>query len=235
MCSRLPVEHVCHNGSCCLLTSPPASIDCPLCLHSSVHYTEDRRRRYFQCPVCELVFADPESHLSPVDEKRVYDQHENDPADPRYRGFLNRLAAPLIERLDPGMHGLDYGSGPGPTLSVMLTEAGFPTEDYDPYFAPDPARLERQYDFVTCTETAEHFHHPARDWKRLARLVRSGGWLGVMTKLVISRERFEQWHYKNDPTHVSFYHPRTFQWLGETFKFDVQRVATDVILMHKHE
>jgi hypothetical protein len=42
----------------------------------------------------------------------------------------------------------------------MLAEAGHAMALYDPFFRPDPAALERDYDFITCTETAEHFHHP---------------------------------------------------------------------------
>ena len=30
-------------------------------------------------------------------EKARYDQHRNDPSDPRYRQFLSRLANPVIE------------------------------------------------------------------------------------------------------------------------------------------
>jgi hypothetical protein len=64
-------------------------------------------------------------------------------------------------------------------------------------------------------------------------LLRPGSWLGVMTKLVISRERFAAWHYKKDPTHVSFHGPGTFAWLGERFGLSVERVERDVILLQK--
>jgi len=50
-------------------------------------------------------------------------------ADPRYRRFLARLAEPLIAHLPKGARGLDFGCGPGPTLSLMLREAGFACAD----------------------------------------------------------------------------------------------------------
>jgi hypothetical protein len=56
-----------------------------------------------------LVFADSANHLNAAAEKSVYDQHENDPADTRYRRFLNQIAELLLARLTSGMHGLDYG------------------------------------------------------------------------------------------------------------------------------
>lgn len=207
--------------------------DCPLCAQAAELADEDGRRRYLQCPACALIFADPASHLDAAAEKAVYDLHRNDPQDAGYRAFLARLADPLLTRLRPGMEGLDYGCGPGPTLSIMLAQAGMRMTDYDPHYAPDPAVLERTYDFVTCTEVVEHFRRPAEDWARLAALLRPGGWLGVMTQLVISLERFRAWQYRNDPTHVAFYSPETFAWIGDHFGLTVERVDTAVLLLRK--
>ncbi|MDR3635438.1 MAG: class I SAM-dependent methyltransferase [Isosphaeraceae bacterium] len=206
---------------------------CPLCVDVAETYAEDRRRAYFHCPRCDLVFADPASHLDAAAERAEYDRHENDPADWRYRRFLNRLAAPLLDRLSPGMEGLDFGCGPGPALPVMLEEAGMHMSVYDPFYQPHRHVLDRRYDFVTCTETVEHFVDPNRDWTLLTTLLRPGGWLGIMTKLVISRDRFLRWHYKDDPTHVAFYSPATFAWLGAHFGLTTERVDQDVVLLRK--
>jgi len=206
---------------------------CPLCSHQTDPYAEDRRRAYFHCPQCDLVSADPETNLDATEEKAYYDLHENNPADPGYRRFLSRLAQPLIGLLRPGMRGLDYGCGPGPTLSLMLEEARMIMEVHDPYYCPNPSALHRRYDFVTCTEVVEHFHHPDQEWARLVELIVPGGCLAIMTKLVISRERFASWHYKDDPTHIGFYSPQTFAWLGARFGLEVERVDQDVIFLQK--
>ena len=208
-------------------------LHCPLCCHGIEPYIKDRRRLYFRCPRCELVSADPQSHLDAAAERAYYDLHENGPTDQGYRRFLGRLSEPLLGRLTTGMRGLDFGCGPGPTLSVMLGEAGMLMEDYDPLYRPNPGALECPYDFVTCTEVVEHFRRPAEDWSRLTALLSPGGWLGVMTKLVISRERFATWHYKDDPTHVSFYGLDTFAWLGARFGLVVERMESDVLLLRK--
>ena len=180
------------------------------------------------------MFADPGSHLSPELERAEYDQHENDPGDAGYRAFLGRLAIPLLSRLKPGMHGLDFGCGPGPTLSVMLAERGMVVDDYDPIFAADDRLLNRRYDFVTCTEVVEHFRQPAVAWRQLASLVRPGGWLGVMTLLAPGdAESFSRWWYKNDPTHVSFYTARTLDWLAESMGFALHQVDERVLLMQR--
>jgi 2-polyprenyl-3-methyl-5-hydroxy-6-metoxy-1,4-benzoquinol methylase len=172
--------------------------------------------------------------MNAADERAYYDLHENSPTDQGYRTFLSRLARPLLDRLTTGMKGLDYGCGPGPALSIMMRESGMIMEDYDPIYNNQTPIDEQIFDFVTCTEVVEHFREPSSDWLKLTNRVKPGGWLGIMTKLVISRERFATWHYKEDPTHVAFYSPATFQWLGKYFDMDVKQVDRDVILMRKH-
>lgn len=211
----------------------PGELTCPLCETAAQALHQDRVRGFYHCPGCTFIFADPASHLAAHAEKAIYDKHENDPADPRYRQFLNRLASPLLEKLHAGMHGLDYGCGPGPALSRMLEEAGMHMRNYDPFYAPDHALLARQYDFVTCTEVVEHFCRPLYDWTRLAGLLRPGGWLGVMTQFAPTHADFAAWHYKNDPTHVSFYTPHTFRWLAGHLALQVESMVDNVVLLRR--
>lgn len=213
-----------------------ADMPCPLCATTGAqHFHQDKRRQYWHCRYCDLVFVDPDQLPTPDAERHIYDQHENSPEDPHYRQFLNRLAAPLCERLGPDqILGLDFGCGPGPTLSVMLRERGLKVVDYDPIYAPGEPEKQGRYDFITCTEVMEHFHHPGRDWMRLRRLLKPGGWLGVMTKLRPGQSGFAEWHYKNDPTHVSFYSRRSFEFLARRDRFRVEFPATDIILLQRH-
>lgn len=190
-------------------------------------------RSYRECGECGLVHVPPEDRLGSAEEREHYGTHENDPDDPGYRAFLDRLAAPLAERLSAGAEGLDFGSGPGPALPRMMRERGFSMEVYDPFFAPDPAVLRRTYDFVACTETAEHFFRPAEEFRRLDRLLRPGGWLGVMTEMLREDRDFERWRYARDPTHVSFFRPRTMRWIAERFGWSADFPHPNVVLFHK--
>lgn len=196
-------------------------------------FASAHRRSYFECRVCGLVHLAPAQRLDPAAERQHYGTHRNDPHDPGYRGFLGRVADPLIERLPPGAVGLDYGSGPGPALSLLLGERGFPVECYDPYFAPARAVLERTYDFVTCTETAEHFYSPAEEFDRLDALVRPGGWLGVMTEILREGRDFQQWRYARDPTHVCFYRVSTMEWIAARYGWSLELPHPDVALFRK--
>jgi SAM-dependent methyltransferase len=207
---------------------------CPLCGRgSSLPFCRDKRRSYRRCPTCYLVFVPARFRLTPDQEKREYDRHRNSPRDSGYRAFLGRLFQPLLWRLPAGAAGLDFGSGPGPTLSGMFAEAGFRMAVYDPFYAADKEVLQTGYDFITCSEAVEHFHHPGRELAALYRMLSPGGWLGIMTKLVIDRRAFSRWHYKNDPTHVCFFSRETFRYLAEKLETEPVFCGRDVILLRK--
>jgi len=206
---------------------------CPLCRASEGRTFYQDSREYFRCPVCTLVYVLPYQFLSPKEEKSVYDLHYNSADDPGYRRFLTRLFGPLSQRLAPNSCGLDFGSGPGPTLSVMFEEAGHSMEIYDPFFAPETILFQRQYDFIVASEVVEHLHYPRRELDRLWSCLKPNGVLGIMTKRVIDREAFSRWHYKSDPTHVCFFSTETFQWLTDHWRSILTFPGKDVVLFTK--
>ena len=214
---------------------------CPLCEGADVsNYYRDKVRGYLQCGTCQLVFVPSYEHLSAVEEKAYYDLHENRPDDPGYRKFLSRLFDPLIARLPPNARGLDFGSGPGPTLCRMFSEAGYEVALYDPYYAAEISVLSTQYDFITMTEVVEHLAAPGMELDRLWNCLSPGGWLGIMTKRVRDPQAFRRWHYITDPTHVSYFSEATFQWLVARWSTQQTRAAlfvagADTVLIRKIE
>ncbi|RUO63130.1 class I SAM-dependent methyltransferase [Pseudidiomarina insulisalsae] len=208
---------------------------CPLCHAAAGHFVADTRRDYYQCSQCELVFADPTGHLEADAERAVYDLHENLPDDAGYRNFLEQLTVPLLARLTPGMQGLDFGCGPGPTLHLMLEERGMNMQLYDIFYQPNKQQLQRQYDFVTSTEVVEHFYQPAATWRQLVDLVKPGGTLAIMTSLFTRQTpaAFLAWQYKNDPTHVSFYTPWTMKWLAQEYALNCDILSQRVIFFQR--
>ncbi len=231
----------------------PTSLACPLCIATSVRLFFQDTRDYYRCGKCQLVFVPPEQFLSAEQEKEVYDQHQNSPGNEGYRKFLSRLFEPLNDRLAPGSRGLDFGSGPGPTLSLMFEEAGHKVSIYDPFYAPDGpfyapngapsavagtdvgenTRKAGPYDFITASEVVEHLHRPEAELNRLWNCLRPGGLLGIMTKRVIDQDAFAHWHYKNDPTHVCFFSEETFEHLATRWQAKLTIVGDDVVLLAK--
>ncbi len=208
---------------------------CPLCQTEDaikLFYT-DKDREYFQCQTCKLVFVPSAHYLSTEEEKARYDTHQNSYEDPKYRAFLSRLFIPMQNRLAPGSRGLDFGSGPGPTLSVMFEEVGHSMALYDHFYAPNPAVLDAPYDFITATEVVEHLHYPRIELDRLWTILTPGGIFGIMTQLVPEHDTFAQWYYKRDPTHVCFFSRKTFEWLATQWHAVLICEENDVMLLEK--
>lgn len=206
---------------------------CPLCELSEGQLFYQDSRDYFRCPICALVFVQPQQYLTSSEEKAVYDHHENSADDPEYRHFLSRLFDPVSQHLAPNSHGLDFGSGPGPTLSVMFEEAGHRVEIFDSFYAPETGPLQRAYDFITASEVVEHLHHPRQELDRLWSCLKPRGLLGIMTKRVMDQGTFSEWHYKNDPTHVCFFSIETFQWYADHWSAKLTIPGRDVVLFTK--
>lgn len=212
---------------------------CPLCHgEQGREIYRDRpelrhHRAYYRCDRCNLIFVLPSSFLSFQAEKAEYDLHQNHSQDLGYRRFLSRLAKPLLDRLAPASRGLDFGSGPGPTLSVMLTEAGHTVALYDPFYAVDAAVFECQYDFISATEVVEHLRQPQQELDRLWSCLKPSGTFGLMTKLSRDDAAFARWHYKSDRTHICFFSVLTFEWLAARWQAELTILGQDVILLHK--
>ena len=207
---------------------------CPLCHHPDVSlFSQDKRRAYFQCNHCRLVFVARSQMISLTEEKKIYDSHQNDVNDIGYQQFLSRALNPLLAVLEKPSDGLDFGCGPGPALAKMLDEKGYSTALYDIFYYPNKEVLSKQYDFVTCTEVIEHLAKPDEIWAQLVSLLKPSGVLVVMTKLVINQERFKNWHYKIDITHINFFSPETFGYLAKQNGLSLTFHGDDVMLFKK--
>jgi len=212
---------------------------CILCRSSNtLHFCSDDTRMenirdYYCCKTCRLIFVHPEQRLSREEEFSRYELHENDPSDPKYRKFLSRMFKPMMERIDRFCTGLDFGSGPGPTLSIMFEEQGHEMNIFDSFYQNDLSVFERKYDFITATEVIEHLSDPLFELDRLWSCLKPGGYFGIMTKRPPSNKKFSKWHYKNDDTHIAFYSKETFRWIGRHWKTSPEFIGKDVTIYQK--
>ena len=210
-------------------------MNCIICRNSSPDsfLTQDNKT-YWKCNSCFGKYLDPTHYIDSGDEKDRYLEHKNNIHDEAYRSFLSRLSDPLKEKLSHGDGGLDFGCGHGPALADMLKQDGFNIDLYDPFFFPDKKIFSKTYNFIACTETAEHFHDPFLEFNRLDNLLKPGGWLGVMTSFLVSDDQFENWYYRGDPTHVVFYSEKTFEIIASQRNWSCEIQSKDIVLLQKN-
>ncbi len=177
------------------------------------------------------MFVPSEFFPSPEEEKQRYDLHVNQPDDIDYLQFLESFISPLLKRIPQNSQGLDFGSGPVPVLSMLLEQKGLSMKQFDPYYSKNETVLTKIYDFIVCVETVEHFFHPDQEWKKLMRIVKNKGWIGIKTEMFMPETEFSSWYYKGDKTHVCFYSPETFRWLADFYHLKLEIEENSLVFL----
>lgn len=206
---------------------------CPLCASHCRYSLPVAGKHYHRCLDCELVWLDKADHLDETAEKAVYDGHDNRVDDPRYRTFLMRAFGEVLNRVAVPAYGLDFGCGPGPALVAMGREAGYEMVGYDKFYADYPELLTRQYDFITSTEVIEHIAEPRAVLEQLWACLKPGGVLVLQTQRVLGDERFKNWRYRHDPTHIVFFAEASFQLLAASWQAELSFPHADVAVLQK--
>jgi SAM-dependent methyltransferase len=197
------------------------STTCPLCKNTGPfqQFTDRLKRTLNKCDRCYLVFVESRYLPEQDEEKSTYEQHKNSIEDVGYVQFLMQAIDPALKFLSKNAKGLDYGCGPGPTLSQLMERKGYSCQNYDPLFLPElPAG---PFDFVFATECFEHFFDPAKEMEQLILLLKSQAYLIVMTSLWENNTNFADWTYTQDNTHVSFFHERTIGFIANKYGFGI--------------
>jgi cyclopropane fatty-acyl-phospholipid synthase-like methyltransferase len=139
----------------------------------------------------------------------------------------------VLNDFTPKHSGLDFGAGTNSVIVKLLKDKKYNIVEYDPFFSNHPEVLEKQYDYITCCEVIEHFHHPFEEFKKLYQLLKPGGKLICMTDFFSETQNFDTWYYKTDPTHVFFYTKKTFEWIRRTFGFESVSFHGRMIILSK--
>lgn len=203
---------------------------CPLCHSSKTALYFDKKHLFYQCSNCFGLFRAAETYISAASEKARYEEHNNDVSDVRYQNFVSPIVTMILQDFDATHFGLDYGSGTGPVISKILLDNDYSIQQYDPFFANFPELLRKQYDYIVCCEVMEHFHHPYKEFELLKKRLFPEGKLYCMTAVFDDTIDFKTWHYKNDPTHVFFYHKKTLEWIQKAFGFKTLEVQGRLIV-----
>lgn len=204
------------------------TISCSLCDAKTAFYAAFRDKDYYRCLSCRSVMMDPVFFLTPAEEKKRYDQHNNDVNDPRYRNFVQPLVDKVLAKFTAEAKGLDFGAGPGPVVAVLLREQGYNVALYDPYYWDQPELLSQRFNYLICSEVIEHFRAPQHEFALLRSLLLPGGSLFCMTELFRDDIDFSNWSYNTDPTHYFFYHRKAIELINSRY-FKSLRIEGRVI------
>lgn len=188
-------------------------------------------RTFLRCDVCECVLVAPEDLPDAETEKAHYDRHGPQLNDPRQRAFVARVVGPLMTVLPLGASGLDYGCGIAPVGAAIMRRRGFRIVAYDPIFRPVNWALWGSYDFVLCSDVVEHFHDPADEFDRLGKLLRPGGWLGILRSFRTEDAFLGAWRFRRDPTRVAFYCDATLRHIAASRGWVIRRRRAGVTLV----
>lgn len=208
-------------------------IRCPLCHQQAPFFLQDKRRAFYSCGHCSLVFAEPSSHLMISAERQRYGRAQKMTKQKQLSQFVMPLLTQLGELTGTSLQGLNFGRVLDNDSLAKINAAGHRLNQYDPFFAASSPVLQQEYDFVCSYRVFEHFKQPQQEWDLLSRLVKPQGWLAVGTPLLTDLSHFSKWHYKNNPTHVSFYQHKTFEYLANKGGFKLLLAEKELVLMQK--
>ncbi len=203
---------------------------CSLCNCSTQEFQTVNDREYVQCSGCKAILLSPENYLSPQAEKFWFGLHNNDVNDPGYIAFVSPIVNRIKADFPKKSQGLDFGCGTGPVIASELIKSGYAVALYDPYFHPNKNVLRNKFDFIICCEVMEHFKNPFKEFLLLRSLLTDNGKLYCKTEMWNDALDFQNWHYKNDLTHVIFYNRETLEWIQSNLNFSRIEILSNSII-----
>lgn len=206
---------------------------CPLCLSSAQKDFENHGRDFFTCTTCDLTFVNREQTLEREEEQVRYEMHDNSIRSEGYLNFLYRLVNIVKREIqNTNQNGLDFGSGPYPMMLELLVEEGFKNSiGYDPFFNKNESVWEKKFKFITVCEVIEHVDNLNPTIKKLLSVLEADGVMVFSTG--IKPNDVKNWHYIIDPTHISLFGKKTFDWMAEEFGLNYQIEGKDLITFWK--
>ena len=207
---------------------------CKVCRASS-QIIKDRKKNlhYYRCESCGFVSLDDCFMIDRELEKKQYDYHNNGFESEGYvqmfEDFIEEAISSYLKNIETA---LDFGSGPGPVLSELLKRRGLEVDIYDLYFSPEKVYESKSYDLITSTEVFEHLAKPLDILEMLVEHINPNGYLALMTKFPPKdNQAFLNWWYRRDPTHISFFTPKSFEIMAEKVGLKVLKIVNENIVV----
>ena len=170
------------------------------------------------CEYCHAVFKSSENFQAFDEQERRYDLHQNSEESEGYRAYFKRFLDFVLPFTGSVRSALDFGSGASALLATMLGEVGIACDRYDPIYHPDLLYRKKRYDLIVSVEVFEHLHDPKKVFGELLSRLNPGGYLALQTQFHLGDiEKYMEWYYRLDPTHIVFFAPETFHYLADLY------------------
>jgi len=197
---------------------------CLICSNDTVTIIDEKNNwEFLHCKKCEFIFKNPTNYVDKTNELKQYKNHNNTMESRGYvemfENFIDITFKPYIKDIKTV---LEFGSGPGPVLAELLKRQNLEVDIYDKFFSPQKVYEGKTYDLITSTEVIEHISDVVGVFDFFAKHIRENGYLALMTQFHTNdADEFKKWWYKNDPTHICFFRPHTFEVLASMSGFRV--------------
>jgi len=190
---------------------------------------------YDVCENCGFIHKQEAFHLSEEDEHKRYLLHHNDELNIGYRTYMENFVKLHVRPLKNVKTILDFGSGPYPMLKKVLENLDYDVSDFDPFFNNNIEYLNSRYDLIIATEVFEHIQQPMLAFIQLIELLNPKGKLVIMTQFrYMDVSEFNNWWYRRDQTHVSFFNELTFETICDILSLKiVSSNQKDVIVIEQ--
>lgn len=207
---------------------------CKVCHHQLTSIKDMKKALiYYRCSSCGFVALDDKFKVDKIEEKKKYDQHNNSLEN---EGYVQMFADFIEVAIEPYKKDiktvLEFGSGPQPVLATLLERRGFEVDIYDLYYAPQKVYEGKAYDLITSTEVFEHLSKPLEVLALLVQHLQPHGYLALMTKFPPKDDtEFLAWWYRRDPTHISFFTPKSFEIMAKKVGLRVVEIIDNNIVV----
>ena len=209
---------------------------CKICSASTALIKNYKTEKlYSRCKECDYIFMNKEFYIDETRERLHYDKHDNNFACLGYVEMFETLIAEFVP-LNEIENALDFGCGEGKVLPILLEKKGVSCDVYDLFYFPQKVYKDKKYDLITSTEVIEHLENPLEILQELSSHLNDGAYLLLMTRFhPQDDDRFLEWFYIRDITHIGFFSLKTFEYLAEKLSLKlVKHNSKNTILFRKN-
>jgi len=195
-------------------------LNCHICNQNTISFNHEKTNIVFHhCKKCECIFKSTEYYKDFKDQEMRYNLHDNNENSEGYKAYFQRFLDFSMPHIMQEGSALDFGCGKTTLLSKMLEKKGFECDYYDPIYYPNILSEYKKYNLIVSVEVFEHLHKPRKVFENLVQRLEEGGHLIIQTEFHSDNiEKFKQWYYHQDFTHIVFFRIKTFEILCEQFK-----------------